>query len=499
MPQQKLEKCFIIMPFGKKSKNDGTDCSYDFDKVYRVIIRRAVQQAGMEPIRADETKGSGLIHTDMFKDLRDRPVVLADLSLNNPNVFYELGIRHVMSPRGTVLLCCANTELPFDVKLSRTIFYQYDGENLDWEEAERVVRELESALKKAKSGIPDSPVHALLERVMPEKRRKSIEIGDQVFDHYSQRESLDNYQSTIANFWAKGDKSLTELHKENSSSVFGVRSLAYLCLQKETIPPEMTAIARELYSLEQYDLTNKVYEKIEKHDNLEIEDLLKYGSSISESNLTLVGVKHAFKYMNKALDKALSNLHKDKNQTQALRDVTKCYNQLSGIHLWKWKLTKTDEDLQVAIEEHQKADQYSEKVMAKDPTYPLGEVAYNKLKLMLMLRIRDRDQDRVDLEGYRDGILRIKIPAEQHPRDASYLRWYQSITMADAGDEDGSRQLALVAFSEDAKILDKPECSTIGRRQYSLLRRFIEQYSSELRHPTLIGHISQVLQIGHIL
>ncbi len=88
-------ECFIVMPFGKKPGSDGR--TYDFDKVYRVIIQRAVNGAGMRPVRSDERIGSRLIHSDMFKDLRDQAVVLADLSLENPNVFYELGVRHVSS------------------------------------------------------------------------------------------------------------------------------------------------------------------------------------------------------------------------------------------------------------------------------------------------------------------------------------------------------------------------------------------------------------------
>ena len=122
-------KCFVVMPYGIKPFRDGSGRIYDFNKVYRVIIQRAIRQAGMQPVRADETKGSRMIHSDMFKDLRDQPVIVADLSLENPNVYYELGIRHVMSNSGTVLMCRKGSDLPFDIQLSRTIFYEYDGQN----------------------------------------------------------------------------------------------------------------------------------------------------------------------------------------------------------------------------------------------------------------------------------------------------------------------------------------------------------------------------------
>ncbi len=163
-----IDKCFVVMPFGIKPKNDGTNGTYNFDKVYRVIIQRAISNVNMKPLRADETEGNRIVHADMFKDLRDRPVVLADLSLLNPNVMYELGIRHVMSPTGTVLMANEETikKLPFDIALSRTISYKYDGEHLDWDEVERVVPLLQSAIEEARRGSPDSPVYAFLERVL---------------------------------------------------------------------------------------------------------------------------------------------------------------------------------------------------------------------------------------------------------------------------------------------------------------------------------------------
>jgi hypothetical protein len=186
-------ECFVVMPFGKKKMPDGR--AYDFDKVYRVIIQRAVQEAGMKALRADETAGSRLIHSDMFKDLRDRAVVLADLSLENPNVFYELGIRHVMAPSGTVLMCRKGTELPFDVRLSRVIFYKFDGDDLDWEEVEETIKTLKLALQDAQKKQPDSPVHVLLETVV------RSEPSDSVWAYPLQSataESLEQYERIVA-------------------------------------------------------------------------------------------------------------------------------------------------------------------------------------------------------------------------------------------------------------------------------------------------------------
>ena len=80
MPQTESNECFVVMPFGKKPFPADSGSSYDFDKVYRVLIQRAIREAGMKPVRADERKGSGLIHSEMFKDLRDRAVSIVKLT-----------------------------------------------------------------------------------------------------------------------------------------------------------------------------------------------------------------------------------------------------------------------------------------------------------------------------------------------------------------------------------------------------------------------------------
>ena len=91
--------------------------------------------------------------------------------------------------------------------------------------------------------------------------------------------------------------------------------------------------------------------------------------------------------------------------------------------------------------------------------------------------------------GDREAILGLKPKASHHPRDVSYLRWYQAIALAGGGDGEGSRRMAIIAFSEDAKIMDRPDCSGIGRRQYRHPRRFLEHFACVLCNPSMVGHI----------
>src|SRR5689334_10454653 len=117
--------CFVLMPFG--TKTDGNKKEIDFDKVYNNFIKKAIIEAGLEPIRADEEKGGGFIHKPMYERLMFCDFAVADLSFANANVFYELGIRHALKPFTTVSIFEVNTKLPFDTAAMRTFPYNYEN------------------------------------------------------------------------------------------------------------------------------------------------------------------------------------------------------------------------------------------------------------------------------------------------------------------------------------------------------------------------------------
>jgi len=117
--------CFVLMPFGRKL--DATGRLTDFDAGYRTVIAPAVERAGLDPVRADEERIGGTIHKPMFERLMLCHYAVADITGANPNVFYELGIRHALRPRSTVILFREGTVLPFDIVLVRGISYKTDG------------------------------------------------------------------------------------------------------------------------------------------------------------------------------------------------------------------------------------------------------------------------------------------------------------------------------------------------------------------------------------
>ncbi|PPK73911.1 uncharacterized protein DUF4071 [Methylobacter tundripaludum] len=112
---------FVAMPFGQKKGPDGTDI--DFNAIYENLLKPAIEAAGLEAFRADEEQAAGDIKTDMFQELLIADLVVADLTLDNPNVWYELGVRHALRSRGTVLIQGPRSTQPFDIYTDRKLNY----------------------------------------------------------------------------------------------------------------------------------------------------------------------------------------------------------------------------------------------------------------------------------------------------------------------------------------------------------------------------------------
>jgi tetratricopeptide (TPR) repeat protein len=164
--------CFILMPFGlKKDPSGGPDI--DFNAIYGKAIRPAVEDAGMEPIRADEERTGGVIHMAMFERLLLCDYAVADLTTANANVFYELGVRHAARPMTTLAVYASSQRIPFDLNFLRCLPYELGEDNrFGPAEAEKLRADLAAKLKDVrevaiKQGAPDSPVFQLLKEYGP--------------------------------------------------------------------------------------------------------------------------------------------------------------------------------------------------------------------------------------------------------------------------------------------------------------------------------------------
>ena len=106
-------RVFVMMPFRK-----------EFDALYEDVIEPEAQGLGFDVIRVDKIAGPGIILEDIRRQIERSHVVIAEISTNNPNVFYELGYAHALNKPAVLLaLHEPGREIPFDIRPYRAIFY----------------------------------------------------------------------------------------------------------------------------------------------------------------------------------------------------------------------------------------------------------------------------------------------------------------------------------------------------------------------------------------
>jgi hypothetical protein len=157
--------CFVLMPYG--TKDAPVLGKVHFDDVYAKIIAPAIAEAGLQCIRADEELVGGFIHKPMYERLLLCDYAVADLSMANANVYYELGIRHATRPWSTVLLLGEKFSLPFDVAPLRALPYRLKGgrPHPDHVDADRAA--LATRLREARTRDTDSPLFQTLTTLAP--------------------------------------------------------------------------------------------------------------------------------------------------------------------------------------------------------------------------------------------------------------------------------------------------------------------------------------------
>jgi DNA-binding transcriptional ArsR family regulator len=126
-------RCFVISAIG----GDTTE-RLSRQQVLRHLVRKVLEPRGYEVKRADEIDDPGQITHQIIEHLLDDELVVADLTGRNPNVFYELAVRHA-ARKPVITLMSDGEDLPFDLKDVRTVFYDLH----DPDKLEAAQRELE--------------------------------------------------------------------------------------------------------------------------------------------------------------------------------------------------------------------------------------------------------------------------------------------------------------------------------------------------------------------
>ena len=163
--------CFVIMPFGDKPDPGQDGKVIHFDEIYQMFIKSAVEELGIKCVRCDEIGESGWIHSKMFTHIYDSEVAVVDITALNPNVFYELGVRHVLKKNVTILIRQAGTRAPFNIQGFNIIEYKAD-DPVNMKDAAGKIQEL---IKNGMASVNvDSPVYEVLDNLRVENKPKLI-------------------------------------------------------------------------------------------------------------------------------------------------------------------------------------------------------------------------------------------------------------------------------------------------------------------------------------
>ena len=150
MEKQKI--CFVICPIGEEN----SPIRKRSDEIFKHIIKDIVEQYGYNAVRADQIAKPGFITMQILQSLVDSELVIADLSGHNPNVFYELAIRHA-TQKSVIQIIEKDEKIPFDIAGLRTIFI--NTKEFDLGNVERVKTELSDQIKSLEEGYKiDNPI-----------------------------------------------------------------------------------------------------------------------------------------------------------------------------------------------------------------------------------------------------------------------------------------------------------------------------------------------------
>jgi len=263
------------MGFGVKT-DFATGRKLDLNKTYRLLIKPVVEAKGLTCLRADEMLYSGTIDMHMYMELLNADVVVADISTANPNALYELGLRHALRPRTTIVISESKMAYPFDLNHIKITSYTHLGDAIDYEEVERFRKVLSDTLNDVLNNAEtDSPVYTFLELQPPSLRQQIKEAVQQKTEEMAATESTDTAsQETLSVITEKAEAAVEQNDFATAMMLFNsalllfkpqkdapqtvansylVQRLAFVTY-KSKMPDEVTALNNALKLLDDIDL-----------------------------------------------------------------------------------------------------------------------------------------------------------------------------------------------------------------------------------------------------
>lgn len=264
--------CFVVMGFGKKT-DPYTGRNINLDETYEKVIQPLFYEEfpNFELIRADELVGSNVIDKNMYNLLLKAELVIADITTDNANALYELGVRHALRPFSTIIMCQKRErEFGFDLNHTRILTYNNFGEKLESDESFPIRNKLKKYVEEALLNKPeeekiDSPFYTYLPKVTPPsydqeyqynavKATKNTKIIGNLIKSAKQA-MLDNDFKQAKKYWK-------QLSQKSPDEIYFVQQLA-LATYKSKEPTQTDALMEAL----------EIINKLPLDKTLEVESL----------------------------------------------------------------------------------------------------------------------------------------------------------------------------------------------------------------------------------
>ena len=251
--------CFVIMPF---SESD-TCTEAEWNKIFEEVIKPAVEASSYDCRRSTATRGNFI--KAIVQDLDASWVVLADLTDRNPNVFYELGVRHALKDR-TILIAQNRDDIPFDLQSYANHVYHWrteDGKNQFFNQIKALLEDVDQNPNRA-----DNPVSDFLERSV--RREQPMAVPVQLNEIDNRLASLEGGFQLLLRRWPVASEPAGVLSVLTNASPFdeGAPEASWFEAGKEIARSEDLTTLRRVVRRSIRDIRSKIPPKAQQLNSL---------------------------------------------------------------------------------------------------------------------------------------------------------------------------------------------------------------------------------------
>lgn len=271
------KRCFVITPIGE----DNSTIRKKAEGLINAVIEPVLNLLDIEMIVPHRMTKPGSITVQVIEEILESELVIANLTGLNPNVMYELAVRHAVR-KPIVTICEDNTKLPFDIAQERTIFYTDDLFTVE-PLKKKILEKIEISLNEDKS---DNPIYRAITRpsiLNLDPELKPTDAQEQIM------KAIGMLANDIESLKANSNiQKISSKHSEGNSSI----------KPRKTIFTDLTkysSINDENFVIVFYNTSNKLDEILTiLEDVLTPSELksMKLSDNRSDTTLKITGNKH---------------------------------------------------------------------------------------------------------------------------------------------------------------------------------------------------------------